>query len=353
VNFIGEHTDYNDGFALPLAISEGVFIAAAARDDGIVALASRQYGGDAVAVRVAELRPGRPDGWAAYPAGVIWALRAAGHQVGGVSLAIDSDLPPGAGLSSSAAIESAAGLAVNDLWHLELARPQLAAIGRRAENDFVGAPTGIMDQLAVMLGRAGHALLLDCRAGTGTPVPFDPALAGLDLLVIDTRVAHALTDGGYQQRRRSCEDAALAMGVRSLRDVTDATAADRLADPVLRRRARHVITENGRVLATAELLRAGQVRRTGPLLTASHRSLADDFEVSWPQADAAVQAAVEAGAVGARMTGGGFGGSVIVLAPAAAAADVAAAITAAYARRRWPPPSIRPARPSAGARRLR
>jgi len=184
-------------------------------------------------------------------------------------------------------------------------------------------------------------------------VPLDPAAGGLVLLVIDTRVGHKLTEGGYGARRRACEDAAVALGVRSLRDITDASVADRLADPVLRRRARHVISENGRVLETAELLRAGQLRRTGPLLTASHRSLADDFEVSWPEADAAVQAAVAAGAVGARMTGGGFGGSVIALVPAAAAADVVGAVTAEYARMRWQPPSITQTQPSAGAARLR
>ena len=222
VNFIGEHTDYNDGFALPFAISTGVLVAAAARQDGMVALASRQYGGGAVTVPVASLAPGGVHGWAAYPAGVVWALTSAGYLSAGVSLAVDADLAAGAGLSSSAALASAAGLAVSDLYQLALPRTELAAIGRRAENDFVGAPTGIMDQLAVLLGEAGQALLLDCRAGTATLVPLDPAAAGLALLIIDTRVGHALTDGRYAARRRSCEDAARALGVTSLRDVTDA-----------------------------------------------------------------------------------------------------------------------------------
>jgi galactokinase len=353
VNLIGEHTDYNDGFALPFAIGSGVFVAAAARPDGLVALSSRQYSGSTVTVPVAALAPGRVTGWAAYPAGMVWALNAAGYHAGGASLAIDADLPTGAGLSSSAALEGAAGLALCDLGRLALPRAELAAIGRRAENDFVGAPTGIMDQLAVLLGEAGQALLLDCRAGTAEPVPLDPAAAGLVLLIIDTRVQHELTDGGYGARRRACEDAARALGVGSLRDVTDAGAADLLTDPVLRRRARHVVSENGRVLATAELLRAGQLPSVGPLLTASHDSLRDDFEVSWPEADAAVEAAIAAGALGARMTGGGFGGSVIALVPAAVEADVAAAVAARFARATWQSPSITPTRPSPCARRVR
>ena len=353
VNFIGEHTDYNGGFALPFAISSGVVVAAAARDDGIVALASRQYGGATTTVLVTALAPGRVDGWDAYPAGVVWALNSAGYQVGGVSLAVDADLPAGAGLSSSAALASATALAVSDLRGLTLPRTELAAIGRRAENDFVGVPTGIMDQLAVLLGEEGQALLLDCRAGTATPVPLDLAAAGLALLIIDTQVHHELTDGGYEARRRACEDAARALGVRSLRDVTDVSAAGLLADPALRRRARHVISENGRVLEAAELLRAGRLHEAGPLLTKSHESLRDDFEVSWPEADAAVQAAVEAGAAGARMTGGGFGGSVIALVPAAAADRVATAVAARFARRGWRAPSITQAKPSPGARRLR
>jgi galactokinase len=283
---------------------------------------------------------------------VAWALLSAGHKVGGASLAIDADLAAGAGLSSSAALECAVGLALAGLYRLAVPRAELAALGRRAENDFVGAPTGLMDQLAVLLCQAGHALLLDCRTGIATAVPFDPAADGLVLLVIDTRVQHELTDGGYGARRQACEDAARALDARSLRDITDVSALERLSDAVQRRRARHVVTENRRVLDTAGLLRAGQLSRVGPLLTASHCSLRDDFAVSWPEADAAVEAAVEAGAHGARMTGGGFGGSVIALAPAAAAAGVSAAVMARFARQGWRAPAISPAQPGPGARRL-
>ncbi len=353
VNFIGEHTDYNDGFALPFAIGAGVCVAAATREDGVVALSSRQYGEGLVTVSPGALAPGALDGWAAYPAGVAWALRSAGHRVGGASLAVDADLPAGAGLSSSAALECATGLALAELYRLAVSRPELAALGRRAENDFVGVPTGLMDQLAVLLGQAGHALLLDCRDGTGTPVPLDPAAAGLALLVIDTRARHELTDGGYAARRRACEDAARALSVRSLRDVTSVGDLGRLTDSVLRRRARHVVTEDRRVLDTAELLRNGQLGRVGSLLTASHVSLRDDFEVSWPEADATVEAALDAGALGARMTGGGFGGSVIALAPEAAAASVAGAVADVFGRRGWRAPVITPTQPAQGAVRLR
>jgi galactokinase len=352
VNLIGEHTDYNDGFVLPFAIGAGVSAAAARRDDGVLALVSRQAAGDDVAVALDGLRPGSVSGWAAYPAGVAWALRAAGYPIGGASIAFDSDLPLGAGLSSSAALECAVALALTELHGLPVPRPQLATIARRAENDFVGAPTGIMDQSATLLCQAGHALLLDCRSGIGTAVPLDPGAAGLTLLVIDTRARHALTDGGYAARRQACEDAAQALGVRSLRDITDSSELAGI-DPLLRRRARHVVTENSRVLATAALLRSGELARTGPLLTASHASLRDDFEVSWPEADATVEAAIETGACGARMTGGGFGGSVIALVPAAHGEQIRAAVADRFARQDWPAPGFTEVVPSAGARRVR
>ena len=352
VNLIGEHTDYNDGFVLPFAIGPGVSAAAARRDDGRLALTSRQAPGADVSLPLDELRPGSVDGWAAYPAGVAWALRAAGYPIGGVSLAFDSDLPLGAGLSSSAALECAVALALTELHGLSVPRPQLADIARHAENDFVGAPTGIMDQSAALLCQAGHALLLDCRSGIGTAVPLDPRAAGLCLLVIDTRVRHALTDGGYAARRQACEEAAAVLGVRSLRDIMDSSELADI-DPLLRRRARHVVTENSRVLAAAALLRSGQLARTGPLLTASHASLRDDFEVSWPAADATVEAAIDAGACGARMTGGGFGGSVIALVHAERDRQVRAAVASRFTQQGWPAPGFIDAVPSAGARRVR
>ena len=356
VNLIGEHTDYNDGFALPFALAAGVTVAAGGNPAGQLALASRQQP-ERVSVPVAGLAPGRAGGWAAYPAGVAWALRSAGYPVSGANLAVDADLPPGAGLSSSAALECAVALALAGLAGLDISRPALAALARRAENDFAGAPTGVMDQLAVLLCEAGHALLLDCRSGETAAVPLDAAAAGAVLLVIDTRARHSLTGGGYGDRRAECAAAAAALGVGSLRDLDgDGEAAarvERLADPVLRRRARHVLTENRRVLAAARLLRRGQVAGVGELLSQSHASLRDDFEVSWPEADAAVAAACAAGALGARMTGGGFGGSVIALAPAGRAGPAGAAVTGEFARRGWPAPEITRVSPGPGAHRLR
>jgi galactokinase len=349
VNLIGEHTDYNDGLVLPFALSQGVTVAAARRDDGVFALRSLQA---SATVEVSDPTPGSVDGWAAYAAGVAWSLREAGYQVGGASLLIDADLPQGAGLSSSAALECAVAVALCDLYDVEVPRPELARIAQRAENDFVGVPCGIMDQSASLLCTEGHALLLDCRSGLSTQAPLD--LTGLTLLVIDTRAEHELVDGGYADRRAACEKAAELLGVPALRDVTDlGEALSRLGDPVLRRRTRHVVTENHRVEATVGLLRAGAVGEVGALLTASHLSLRDQFEVSWPEADVAVEESVRAGARGARMVGGGFGGSVIALAPTAHAERVREAVTEAYTRRGWTEPRFLEAAPSDGARRLR
>ena len=361
-NLIGEHTDYNDGFVLPFALDRGTFAAAAPYEDpvlgsGVLELTSRQEIGAAappepVTIVLDGLSPGSVAGWAAYPAGVVWALREAGYPVPGARVAVDSDLPQGAGLSSSAALECAVALALTQLAGFDVVRQELASIARRAENDFVGVPTGIMDQSAALLCQAGHALLLDCRSGEADSVPLDPALAGLALVIIDTRARHALTESGYGARHIECEEAARALGVRTLRDVPGPDSLAGLADPVLRRRARHVITENQRVLEAAALLRRGRVGGLGKLLNESHASLRDDFEISWPEADVAVDAAVEAGALGARMMGGGFGGSVIALLPEDGA-QVREAVCAAFARRGWPEPGFLDAPPSPSARRLR
>ena len=375
-NLIGEHTDYNDGFVLPFALGMGVRAAAARRDDGVLELYSRQAASQPLAgldpahpgareadaaagvrqrveVPLDSLEPGNVPGWAAYAAGVAWSLRRAGHEVGGARVAIDSDLPQGAGLSSSAALECAVTLALTELYRIDVPRPELARLAQRAENEFVGVPTGIMDQSASLLCRQGNALLLNCRTLKSSQVPFDLPGAGFELLVIDTRASHELTGGEYAERRRACERAAELLGVPALRDVSDPGAALRqLEDPVLRRRARHVITDNHRVQAVVGLLRAGEIGEVGALLNASHLSLRDDFEVSWPEADAAVETAVAAGAAGARMIGGGFGGSVIALVPTARSAEVSAAVTGEYARRGWTAPDILPVLPEAGAHRL-
>ncbi|RFS86289.1 galactokinase [Actinomadura spongiicola] len=355
VNLIGEHTDHNDGLVLPFALPLGVSVAAAPRDDGMIEVRSRHaatavtapvVGGPVVA------EGWSPDrAWAAYPVGVARVLRE--HGVGGASLLFDSDLPRGAGLASSAALECATALALRDLYGVDLDRPALARLAWRAENEQVGMPCGPMDQSASLLCAAGHALMLDCRSGLSSRVPFDPAAAGLALLVVDTRASHALTGGDYARRRAECARAAELLGVDALRDVTDLTAAlTALRDPVLRRRVQHVVTENHRVEATVGLLRAKAVAELGAMLNASHLSLRDQFEVSWPQADTTVDAALRAGARGGRMVGGGFGGSVIVLVPADRAAKVKDAIVAAYARRGWTAPEFHDAVPSGGADRL-
>jgi galactokinase len=353
VNLIGEHTDYNDGLVLPFAIGLGTVAAAAPRGDDILELRSRQAPEDAVSVRLGELRPGSVTGWAAYPAGMAWALAAAGHQVAGARVAIDSDLPLGAGLSSSAALECAVALALTELSGLGVPRPELVRLAQRAENEFAGMPCGIMDQSASLLGQEGSALLIDCQSGAVAAVPLDPAAAGMALLIIDTGVRHVLADGSYADRRRECEQAARALGLASLRGITDdPESVSRLSDPVLRRRARHVVTENRRVAAAARLLRAGELAASGALLTASHRSLRDDFEVSWPAADTTVEVALAAGALGARMMGGGFGGSVIVLAPVRQAGQIRADVAAAYASRGWAAPAFLDVAPAAAAARI-
>jgi len=317
VNLIGEHTDYNEGFVLPFAIDRRTLVALGVRDDRRVRVAST-FADELAEIDLDALTPESLDGWSAYPLGVAWALGEHGADlsaVPGVDLFIASDVPVGAGLSSSAAIESAVAMALNDSWRLGLDRPTLARVGQRAENVAVGAPTGIMDQSASLLGAADHAVFLDCRSLVSELVPLGLAEAGLAILVIDTGVKHAHATGGYGERRAACERGAAALGASSLRDLTvdDLPRARQLLDDVTFRRVRHVITENQRVLDTVEVLRESGATAIGGLLDASHRSMRDDFEISVPELDLAVETAVAAGALGARMTGGGFGGSAIAL----------------------------------------
>ncbi|WP_311258425.1 galactokinase [Microbacterium sp. WCS2018Hpa-9] len=363
VNLIGEHTDYNDGFVLPFAIPHRTYAAVGVRDDdlGRVRVAST-FADEPVEVAVDELdelfptpsgtAPGVPE-WAAYPLGVAWALRQAGAQGAGLDIAITSDVPVGAGLSSSAAIESATATALNDLWAAGLDRTALARVGRRAENEAVGAPTGIMDQMASMLGEPDSAIFLDCRSLDANLVQVGIAEAGLAILVMDTRVKHAHSTGGYGERRAACERGAAIMGVPSLRDVSvdDLPRAEELMDDVTFRRVRHVVTENQRVLDTVKVLREEGPRSVGDLLVASHASMRDDFEISVPELDTAVEAALAAGALGARMTGGGFGGAAIALIEQDAVHQVSDAVNAAFAASGFAAPVIFTVTPSAGAHR--
>ncbi|MFF2045122.1 galactokinase [Kitasatospora sp. NPDC058170] len=354
VNLIGEHTDYNDGFVLPIALPHTTVVQARRREDQVLRLFSSKGGDDApVVLRVDELAPGSVKGWAGYPAAVVWALREAGHPVSGADLHIDSTVPTGAGLSSSAALECAVAAAYNDLHGLGLTPAELALTAQRAENRFVGVPCGIMDQMASMCCREGHALLLDSRDLTMRQVPFDLGRAGLSLLVADTRVKHDLADGAYARLRAGCEEAAAALGLPALRELAPARlpeALDRLPDR-LRPLVRHVVTEQTRVEQAVALLETGDLDGLGPILTAGHASLRDDFGTSCPETDLAVEAAVAAGALGARMTGGGFGGSVIALVRTEAAETVAAAVGQAFARAGYTLPRTFTALPSPGAHR--
>lgn len=378
VNLIGEHTDYNDGFAFPLAIDKRTTVAARARADRRLRVASRDFPG-VVEVSLDGLDPDSLTGWAAYPLGVVWALTqaAAGgggaapggatsgaarpggagpgavSKLAGMDLALTSDVPAGAGLSSSAAIECAVALALNDLWDLGLDRQALARIGQLAENRVVGAPTGIMDQSASLLGEPDHGVLLDCQSLLTEAVALGFAAAGLRLLVIDTRTSHSHADGGYASRRRSCEDGARSMAVDSLRALgpEDLPRAAAVLDGQTYRRVRHIITENQRVLDTVAALRTSGAAAIGPFLNDSHASMRDDFEISTPELDLAVSSAQELGAIGARMTGGGFGGAALALVRDDDAARVSAGIAGSFARAGYTAPHIFPVTASEGARR--
>lgn len=370
VNLIGEHTDYNLGFVLPFAIDRRTVVGVGLRDDRLLRVAST-FADELVEISLDALAglsnddAGRElSGWSAYVLGVAWALgldEFGGDlaAVPGLDLFIDSDVPVGAGLSSSAAIESAVALALNDVWQLGLDRPTLARVGQRAENIAVGAPTGIMDQSASLLGVRDHAVFLDCRSLEAQVVPLGLDEAGLVVLVIDTGVKHSHATGGYGERRAACERGAAAMGVESLRDVTvaDLPRARELLDDVTYRRVAHVVTENQRVLDTVDTLRgdgtetAGGPLAIGELLDASHRSMRDDFEISVPELDLAVETAVEAGAIGARMTGGGFGGAAIALVKLDDLSRVQVAVDNAFSEHGFAAPDTFVVRASDGAAR--
>ncbi|MEW2403345.1 galactokinase [Streptomyces sp. NPDC046862] len=357
VNLIGEHTDYNDGFVMPFALPHTVVAAVARRTDGVLRLHSADIEGGAVELALDGLAPASDRNWTAYPAGVVWALREAGHTaITGADVHLTSTVPTGAGLSSSAALEVVVALALNDLYELGLKGWQLARLCQRAENVYVGAPTGIMDQTASACCEAGHALFLDTRDLAQKQIPFDLAAESMRLLVVDTQVKHAHSDGEYGKRRAGCEKGAALLGVDALRDVPYAeldAALDRLGDEEeVRRLVRHIVTENERVERVVSLLEAGDTRAIGPVLVEGHASLRDDFRISCPELDLVVDTALAAGALGSRMTGGGFGGSAIVLIEAADEETVTKAVEEAFAAAGFTAPRVFAAVPAAGARRL-
>jgi len=337
---MGEHTDYNAGLCLPIALPHRTYAAARLRADRTLRLRSLQSSAQ-YELDLDDVGAGSPSGWGAYAAGVLWALEVSGRQVRGLDLLVDGKVPPGAGLSSSAALECAVAAAVSDLMELGLlsddgARARLAAICVNAENTIAQAPTGGMDQSASLRCQEGHALLLDCRDGSVEQVPFDLFAEGLSLLVMNTRAEHALVDGQYAQRRQSCEEAARQLGLPSLREVSFNdldVALDRLSDKKLRARARHIVTEIERVRQTVARLREGRLYNVGSIFNTSHASMRDDFEISCAELDVAVETATAHGALGARMTGGGFGGSAIALVPTDSTDKVTAAVIQAFADR--------------------
>lgn len=359
VNIIGEHTDYNGGLCLPIALPHRTYVALRRRDDDQVHLTSA-FEGDELHWdgEISTIRPGGVKGWVAYTAGIVWALGQAGLHAGGFDAALASCVPTAAGLSSSAAVECAVGLALDDVNEFGLSgtdegRARLVDIAVATENKVVGAPTGGLDQASSLRTAEGDALLLDCRDGSTRQVPFDLAAQGLELLVIDTRAKHSNADGAYGQRRASCEAAARLLGVETLREVTELDVAlAALDDEELGRRVRHVVTEIQRVKDFVALMDAGKMLEVGPLMYASHDSLRDDYEVSCPELDVAVEAAKGAGAIGARMTGGGFGGCAIALIDASARDRVGGAVIDAYRSHGFTAPRLHVVTPAAPGGRV-
>ena len=348
VNLIGEHIDYSDGFVLPFAIQARTYCALRIRSDERIRVATNQHKRDIFESSISELKPQTGPVWSRYILGVLWAL---GIKVG-VEILVDSEVPSGAGLSSSAALECSVAIALNH--HLELGKSltELARVTQRAENEYVGVPCGIMDQSISLMGRAGHALLLDCRDLSTRQIKVDFESHDLKLLIVDTRAHHALVDGGYAERRAQCESVAKALGVRAMRDLSlgELEAARTRLPDVNYKRARHAVTEISRVLEAVKVLEADDFSNFGDLLTKSHQSLRDDYNVSCPELDLAVDTALNLGALGARMVGGGFGGSAIALIRSDDAAKVALGIEQAFEKRGFSSPRFFDSLPGDGAR---
>ena len=346
INLIGEHVDYSDGFVLPFAISSRTKVAIKKRNDQKIRLASAQRQSTLFETSISQLKPKSEGKWERYPLGVIWAL----DIKVGLDIYVDGKVPLGAGLSSSAALECSVATALNHLFNLNLSLKDLARITQKAENEFVGVPCGIMDQSISLMGQANHALLLDCRDLTSKLVPIDLAKHGLELLIIDTQAHHSLVDGGYAERRAACESAAAKLG-KSMRDLTIEeveSKKSKLTD-VEYRRARHAVTEIARVLTCADALLAEDFKKVGVLLNQSHISLRDDYNVSCPELDIAVEASLEAGALGSRMVGGGFGGSAIALVKVDQIENTKSAVVKAFAEKGFKAPRFFESLPSSGA----
>ena len=347
VNLIGEHIDYSEGFVLPFAIADRAYAAIAARPDGLVRIASHQRKEKIFSIDTSDVKPGSKGDWEKYVLGVLWSL----GITTGVDILVDGSVPSGAGLSSSAALECSVAVGLNALFSLERSKQDLARATQKAENDYVGMPCGIMDQSVSLMGQAGAALLLDCRDLTTENIPFDVASAGLELLIIDTQAHHALVDGGYAERRAACESVAGKLSIPSMRHLTlevlETNREKLTATEFIR--ARHAVTEIARVLEAVTALRASDFAALGKLINASHASLRDDYAVSCPELDIAVDASVAAGAMGSRMVGGGFGGSAIALIKASDVQKTKDAVLAAFEAKGFKKPRFFTSLPSAGA----
>jgi galactokinase len=347
VNLIGEHIDYSDGFVLPFAIADRTYAAIRKRPDRLVRIASAQRRNKIVSIQLDDIKPGLKGEWERYPLGVIWAM----GVKQGLDVMIDGHVPLGAGLSSSAALECSVATALNDLFSFGYDLQSLARLTQKAENDYVGVPCGIMDQSVSLMAHSGSALLLDCRDLTSRYVSFDVASSGLELLIIDTQAHHSLTDGGYAQRRQSCESAIKKLGVQSMRELSFEklnTSKDLLTD-IEFIRARHAVSEIARVHSAVSALEAKNFVELGSLLNASHTSLRDDYDVSCPELNCAVDASISAGALGARMVGGGFGGSAIALIKASATIDTIHHVENTFKKLSFKAPRFFTSLPSQGA----
>ena len=350
VNLIGEHIDYSDGFVLPFAIKDRTLVAARKRGDSTVRIASAQRRNKIVTVDISKVKPGLKGEWERYALGVLWAL----GVKEGVDLLIDGHVPLGAGLSSSAALECSVATAMNHLFDLGFNLEELARLTQKAENQYVGVPCGIMDQSVSLMATQGSALLLDCRDLSTKNIPFDVASSGLELLIIDTQAHHALTDGGYAERRASCESVVAKLGISSLRELSMEQLENSrglLAETEFVR-ARHAVTEMKRVLECVEALSNSDFAKVGQLINQSHASLRDDYTVSCPELDTAVEAALAAGALGSRMVGGGFGGSAVALIQANKTTETIRSIEKAFASKGFKAPRFFTSLPSQGAELL-
>jgi len=347
VNLIGEHIDYSEGFVLPFAIADRTYAAIASRTDGLVRIASHQRKEKIFTIDIHDVKPGSKGDWEKYVLGVLWSLGISS----GVDILVDGSVPAGAGLSSSAALECSVAVGLNELFTLNKSLEDLARATQRAENDYVGMPCGIMDQSVSLMGKSGAALLLDCRDLTTESIPFNVADAGLELLIIDTQAHHALVDGGYAERRAACESVAAKLNIPSMRHLTLEVlqaSREKITDTEFIR-ARHAVTEIARVMQAVKALRASDFVTLGNLINQSHASLRDDYAVSCPELDLAVDTSIAAGAMGARMVGGGFGGSAIALIQAQDVTHTREAVTKAFESRGFKRPRFFTSLPSAGA----